>query len=60
VSLDEDPVAPVFILRDLASEAGNAPRTHDRIADSQLAAGYADIIDAGLISLDNAILLVTM
>jgi hypothetical protein len=54
-SLDEDAVAPVFVLRDLAAESGNASLPNRQNAGSQI-----DIINAGLISQDNAIFLISM
>jgi hypothetical protein len=59
-SLDEDAVAPVFVLRDLTAETGNVSQSNGQSAVTQIAAGYEDIITAGLVSQNDAVLLLSM
>lgn len=52
-SLDEDAVAPVFVLRDLAADTGSTSQSH-------IPAENGDIIHAGIISQSDAKLLIRM
>lgn len=58
VSLDEDAVAPVFVLRDLAAESGTAQVNVSN--GHQISYGNEDVIQAGILSLSDATLLVRM
>ena len=60
VSLDEDAIAPVLILRDLAAESGTAVALSSGINGQQFSYGADDIIQAGVVSLTDATILMRM
>jgi hypothetical protein len=57
VSLDDDATAPVFVLRDLAAESGSFSQLDGH---QQETFGDEDIIQSGVISLNDATLLMRM
>lgn len=58
-SLEEDAVAPVFILRDLAAQSGSSAQGQGQ-PNQVGAVAYEDVISTGLIGMDDAVLLVSM
>lgn len=57
ISLDDDAVAPVFVLRDLAAESGNILQCNEYRPET---ISGEDIIQSGVISLNDATVLMRM